>query len=345
MKLSIYDAIKLTENQLVERFTILASKLNLGMFFHKDKYTLIVGTQPTVLVAHLDTVRGKDKCKPYVTNSIMRNAGGVLGADDRAGVYSLYRLLEICAEDNIPFPSVLLTFDEECGGLGVKQLIKDFNKEFPTPCNLFVELDRSGANDYVYYSGHIPNEIKDYVESYGFVESHGSYSDIADLTNHYEIPSVNLSIGYYYQHTQKERLHIDEMNLTVRRVAQMLRNPVTKLYPVDSTRNRRFNYYDLSYEKDWDFSHTKKVVDVNWDVNFTEQGELLDNYDEYLKSYLSNEYQEYLCSDSDEFTAELYSQLFDATYDQPNYQIFDTTFWKVYKMFYGDSILTKNLKW
>jgi len=197
MKLSIYDAIKLNENQLCDRFVTLASVFNIPVSVHRDKYLYLHGTgNPLCLVAHLDTVRGTDKLHPYVVNSIMRNKGGVLGADDRAGVYSLYRLLEICAEDGVPFPSVLLTFGEECGGIGVKQFIADFNKP-PADTTMFIELDRQGANEYVYYSGSLPAEIRSYVESWGFVEAHGSYSDITDLTAAYHVPSVNLSGGYY----------------------------------------------------------------------------------------------------------------------------------------------------
>jgi di/tripeptidase len=45
------------------------------------------------LVAHCDTIIRKDGVDLYYEGGILRNAQGVLGADDRAGVYGILHTL------------------------------------------------------------------------------------------------------------------------------------------------------------------------------------------------------------------------------------------------------------
>lgn len=203
------------------------------VFSDGDNYLYVKGTSPVCLVAHIDTVRAKLD-SPVVlacNHNVIRNTKGILGADDRAGVYGILEVMRELATAEMPLPSIIFTNYEERGGKGVKAFIKD--KKFdPRGIDLLLELDRKGCNEYVFYSNTLPGPVKDYVESFGFREERGSYSDISDLTDEYHIPSVNLSIGYYAQHSFKETLHYDEMCLTIDRVVEMCNEPIGKLYPV-----------------------------------------------------------------------------------------------------------------
>ena len=80
----------------------------------------------------------------------------------------------------------------------------------------------------------MPKQLERYVESYGYVEELGSYSDVADLTAEYEIPHINVSVGYHAQHTNSEELHLDELNLSLHRVFRMLNNPYRVHHVVSS---------------------------------------------------------------------------------------------------------------
>lgn len=180
------------------------------------------------LVAHLDTLVPKDRktglhLKPVelqVDNQVVTNKNGVLGADDRAGVYAV---LEAAVQAKGKKPIVILTTGEEIGGIGVHELVKDESlNPYLDSIRLFVEPDRKGANEYVYYSWMIPNAIAAFVEGFGYREDHGTYSDVATLTEATRIPHVNLSTGYYGQHTQFESLVLWQLEATVQTLTRMV---------------------------------------------------------------------------------------------------------------------------
>lgn len=181
-----------------------------------DNYLYYDNGSSICLVAHADTLT-HNNIVIHEKNGILTNKHGILGADDRAGCYAIYRLInENC--------NYLITLGEECGGIGAKYAAR----ELPfTGVKLFIELDRRGCNEYVFYSYDLHPSVKKYIKSFGYIENYGSYSDIAEFDC---APGVNISIGYYNQHTQRESLHLDEMELTINRVKMMLANPIKKLF-------------------------------------------------------------------------------------------------------------------
>lgn len=209
-----------------------------------DNYIFAVGDNPLCLVAHIDTVSRK-KISVLEHNGIMMNQHiDVLGADDRAGVYGLVHIILNSAEK----PSIIFTNYEERGGLGVAQLCRAIpEQKFQAEISMFLELDRQGCNEYVYYSDMLPSEVKEYVESFGFQKEMGIYSDIQDLTIHTGIPSVNLSIGYYGQHSSWERLVVDEMYLTINRVLRMLKSPIKEQHLIPEEMTGGWGHYIQGY--------------------------------------------------------------------------------------------------
>lgn len=203
--------------------------------YKPEHFMYIDNGAPVCLVAHVDTLK-RHGIEPMTCRNVMINRLGLLGADDRAGVYAALKLAHTGC-------NILLTDYEEQGGIGAQAAAQEL--QFPG-VRLFIELDRQGCNDYVYYSQTLPQAIKRYVESYGFVESYGSYSDISELED-FRIPAVNLSIGYYKQHTSKERLHLDEMELTIARVKSMIASPPDKLHKVRKYTERWDSRDDLSW--------------------------------------------------------------------------------------------------
>ena len=181
------------------------------------------GNIPVMLCCHLDTV-GNVHVKNIVSeNGTLRNGENqLLGADDRCGVYGLIELSIALGKKGIK-PYLAFFTDEEIGLIGADNFIKK------NPYNLYdikfcIELDRRGSDDCVFYEADYCEEFIQYVESKGFKHNSGSCSDISCIIETWKIPCVNLSIGYYNEHTPREYLVIDEMMSTINKVYDWLLN-------------------------------------------------------------------------------------------------------------------------
>ena len=181
-----------------------------------DSYIYAIGDIPITLVAHLDTVFSKPPSEIFydINKNVIWGVGG-LGADDRAGVYAILKLI-----NSIKKPHIIFTTDEEKGSIGAKQLVNDV----PTPfadMRYIVELDRQGSKDCVFYQCDNP-DFTNYISSFGFEENFGTFSDISEICPAWEIAGVNLSIGYKDEHSLIERLYIDDMFNTIDKVNRMI---------------------------------------------------------------------------------------------------------------------------
>ena len=183
----------------------------------KKDYIVAIGDIPIALVAHMDTV-----FKTPVSDLYYDQRKGVLwspeglGADDRAGIFAILKVLQ----DGLK-PSVIFTTDEELGGVGAAALAQE---TCPIPgLKYMIQLDRRGTNDCVFYDCYCP-EFIDYVESFGFCERYGSFSDISFLMPEWKICGVNLSVGYEDEHSYTEILNINPLFDTIRKVKQMLQD-------------------------------------------------------------------------------------------------------------------------
>lgn len=181
----------------------------------EPQYLYAEGGDPTVLlVAHTDTVHTREPSQVFFDQEagVMWSPEG-LGADDRAGVFAV---MELAVRFNV---SVLLCSGEESGGIGVSSFCEDFLEN--PGYKMVIELDRCGIDDCVFYD----NESKDFhnwVETFGFKKTWGSFSDISVLGPAWRVNAVNLSIGYEEEHTSKEHLFIRELYTTIEKVSNML---------------------------------------------------------------------------------------------------------------------------
>ena len=180
------------------------------------EYLIAVGEIPVALVAHLDTVFKEPPHDIFYdrVKNVMWSPDG-LGADDRAGVYAIVQILKSGLR-----PTVIFTTDEELGCLGAEALAEQV-KTPPIDLKYIIQLDRRGSNDCVFYSCDNP-EFDAYVESFGFVTNFGSFSDISTICPAWKIAGVNLSIGYYDEHSVSETLYVGQMYDTIRKVKHML---------------------------------------------------------------------------------------------------------------------------
>lgn len=213
--------------------------------YNGNIYSIRYENEP-MFVAHLDTVKDADMSKSLyldpIKNALYRE-GGILGADDIAGCAIIMNHAE-----NINF---VFFRDEEIGGLGSAEMsrnnrfIKDVNDNNIT---CFIELDRMNSSDIIgSQNGYCDTDLDEAVANIlGYKLATGVWTDIDNIK---EIkPGVNLSVGYYRQHSASEYLMIDEfmyINGKIMDLKNGLKNefkPAPEDYFYNAYRNYFTNY-------------------------------------------------------------------------------------------------------
>lgn len=188
------------------------------------------GEIPILLVAHVDTVLRRQPPREHIViqDGVVSALYGGLGADDRAGVDAI---LEILLRGKRPH--VLFLDGEERGGIGASSCAMEMEKP---DVRYAIQLDRRGSEDCVFYDLEFP-EFENYVESFGFKKSYGTFTDISILCPAFGFAGVNLSIGYMGEHTQTERLVLEFWLKTVERVCKMLDSCPDTAFPYVSSKS------------------------------------------------------------------------------------------------------------
>ena len=209
--------VKMNEASLLKTMNTYLKRFYNKVIYTKD-YVYAIGDIPITLVAHVDTVfkeRPEDVFYDRVKNVLWSPQG--LGADDRAGVFAIINIVKSGLR-----PHIIFTTGEEMGGLGARVLTYIEPKPF-AEMKYIIQLDRRGKDDCIFYEC---DNIKfiEYIESFGFHEEYGSFSDISELCPTWKIAGVNLSIGYENEHSFIEILYIDYFLSTVEKVKKMLKD-------------------------------------------------------------------------------------------------------------------------
>lgn len=210
----LINLLKLTELEL--KNTLYNELLGFGMFpIYKDGYIYSKGDIPILLVAHMDTILSKPPANLEYDEkedkiSLLNSS---IGGDDRCGVYAILKILEHGYR-----PHVLFTEEEEKGGIGAKKVIETLEKP---DVKYLLEFDRRGFNDCVFYDCGNEDFIS-YIESFGFEKNYGTFSDISVLAPHWDKAAVNISCGYYYEHTKKEYIIFNELIKNIYRVEEII---------------------------------------------------------------------------------------------------------------------------
>lgn len=184
-------------------------------FYAPGKYVYIEGDMDILLIAHLDTVFPHGIYPYFDPEANVMFSGQGLGADDRAGVFAILKILEAGFR-----PSILFTYGEEQGCIG----LDDFLDHHPMPFKDFkfmIQLDRQGFDDSVYYDCD-NKDFERYINSFGFKTAEGSFTDVMLLSSAWKISGVNLSIGYINEHTAAELFFIDDCMETIEKVIDIL---------------------------------------------------------------------------------------------------------------------------
>lgn len=178
------------------------------------------GKLPTLLLsAHMDVKNSTGEGKPIIREgNTLRRDGGILGADDRAGIGLILDVLDVLIQNQLPCHlKFAFTVEEENGQQGAEQI----SHAFFQGVDFAISLDRRGTNDIVVKSSEyvycVEQEARFITECskrlwkapelhYKPVE--GRRSDLR-VWSQLGVPSVNLSIGYFDEHTSSEYLNLD----------------------------------------------------------------------------------------------------------------------------------------
>jgi hypothetical protein len=223
----IKNMLLMEDLEVFDFFSTEAVRLQREVVRQGNEFLVVRGNNPRLwFVAHIDTVcshRGPRKSllirRGIITAYVEGDDGvkhkTVLGADDRAGCYALYKLMLASNEANL-----LLTNYEECGGQGASAFAAA--RDVWEGAKIFIEFDRKDCNTYVQYNEN-PKEMHDWLRRFNIKnDGYGSYSDIATISKATRIPSCNLGIGYYNQHSSREFLDVAAMNMAIEKAKNMI---------------------------------------------------------------------------------------------------------------------------
>lgn len=216
------------------------------------------------LIAHLDTVwKLPPEDDGYIYDKqrdIMMGLEEGLGADDRAGVYIIVKLLEAGWRPQ----GIVFTHDEEVGGLGAYSLIGSI----PIPDINFkylIQIDRQGKDDCVFYD--CDNEaFTRYVEGFGWKTQKGTMSDISIIAPAWGIAAVNVSAGYFNEHFDNEYVKPKYiLNDIIPRLSHMLADAEhAKSFTYIQKDKRKTQYHSWSkVHQNYDDIYNKVIGDSN----------------------------------------------------------------------------------
>ena len=171
------------------------------------------------VVAHMDTVHSFTSARELVIKNNIITARYIksglqcgLNADDCNGILVALQLLE-----TLPNLKVCFTTKEEVGGIGAEEAAN--NIEFFLDVRYLIQADRRGNDDLITHTNGIDSasekfidDIQSLLEKYGYSEGIGTFTDVGILADELLISGVNVSCGYYNEHTYKECCNINELN-------------------------------------------------------------------------------------------------------------------------------------
>jgi hypothetical protein len=242
-KKSLYDFL---ETELAQVYKNIDTNGKLRNFLFCE------GEEPVMVVAHLDTIFEdlSNLYSAYPTDDlwgtydfyqtvvefkeiyhdqvegVMWSPDG-LGADDRVGVFMILSLVRAGLK-----PSILFTTDEESGSASGYDFALQYKHKFQNYGIKYVmELDRAGADDCVFYRCDNPDFVK-YIEGYGFVTDTGSFTDISVICPIIKTAGVNLSVGYWNEHSKTEMIDLFTMSKNFGIIYKMIKNSkkIKKVY-------------------------------------------------------------------------------------------------------------------
>ena len=206
-----------------------------------------------LISAHMDTVQ--DDFDTLMTKFIGIKNGivkgyGVIGGDDKCGIYAILELLENGHRDF----NFIFSVQEETGGIGIEH----FTRTQDLSHILWgIVLDRRGKSDILCEKGHeygtknFEKALLTVGENFGFTVGQGTFSDADYLSD--QISCANLSIGYYNAHYKNEYVVLSELQNTINFVHYLIKHldvkfeAPEKIFSYSNWTRQAYGYYDDGY--------------------------------------------------------------------------------------------------
>lgn len=208
--------LMMTQKELHKEMAKLLNDIYPKRTVSTKSFIIAFGDIPIALCAHMDTVFEHPPTEIFWDRTkqvVLGNYG--LGADDRAGIYAIVKILEAGYR-----PTIILTADEELGNLGAQVMVQLIQKP-PIELKYIIQLDRRDFNDCVFYDCW-NEEFMNYIINFNYNFAYGTFSDISTICPAWGIAGVNLSVGYKDEHSFCERLYTAPLMNTIERVKKML---------------------------------------------------------------------------------------------------------------------------
>ena len=283
-----------------------------------DGYIFAKGTMPVCLCAHMDKVPHYksirkinracviDKKKRII--DVWLNSKQGIGGDDRCGVFAILQMLKLGYR-----PSVLFCMGEEIGCCGSHKFTEDHTKDFLSDINAFIQIDRRGNHDVVRYSDTNDELIKT-IEKFGFSRAFGSCTDISVLMPYFGISGVNLSSGYYREHSgEKEYVSIKDVNYLLKRLNKILSSDIFAKKYVYKAKTYSYDYSGY-YNRHIGKPHSYKQLSLINDMPYIEdQYGVCDCCGEYCEQNelveIDSPYYDLVCKDcAEDFISQGYTR-------------------------------------
>ena len=237
LKKHLFDELKKYYPEVISADGFVYAKGDgIGLLAHMDK-TLTVSSKYKKGSKYVGSYKRQpitEIVKEIKDNKTVISSPQGIGGDDRCGVAIILDILEKTKHR----PTIIFTEDEEIGCLGAKKFARSTYIADLKKLKYLVQLDRRGNNDSVYYYNDNREFIDYIVKTISYPEKHGSYTDICDIAPKANISAVNLSVGYYDEHTDYETVVWEEVWNT--------KNAVIKLLD-DIVNAKEFDYVEKTY--------------------------------------------------------------------------------------------------
>ncbi|MBO4982980.1 MAG: hypothetical protein J6D23_02890 [Clostridia bacterium] len=203
-----------SSREVMEEFSALNGAVSVFDGDHKN-FVYVPGTRQdrALLVAHADTVwdkgyHGLDFAQELIEeNGVFKSKSSKcgIGADDRAGCAILWLLKDMGH-------SLLVVDGEEHGQIGSNHIKNEYPELFNelNSHSYIMQFDRRENKNYKCYKLPVSQEFIEFVEKETGYYNAGSsaFTDIVTLCR--DICGVNLSIGYYLEHSELEHIVFEE---------------------------------------------------------------------------------------------------------------------------------------
>lgn len=156
-----------------------------------------------------------------------------LGMDDTLGICCAIQMLR-----ELPNLKVCFTTEEEIGFIGAEEASE--NIEFFCDVSYFIQADRRGGSDLITFTNGIYTASNDWLNNvtnlmvqYKYTEEFGIGTDIGVFAKKLQLSAVNVSCGYYREHTNSEYAIMPEFENCLNFIEAILKTvPTDKQYSI-----------------------------------------------------------------------------------------------------------------